>query len=142
LKTPQGAALLASTRLDKWLWAARFFKTRSLAQDAIESGRVLLNSQRAKAAKEVRPDDLIDIRISHSAWTVRVRFISDVRASAGVAQTLYAETEQSMLAREAAREQQRLAPEPAARRARSGAWRRGRLVLAQAACCSPGFDPK
>ncbi len=110
------AQLLASTRLDKWLWAARFFKTRSLAQQAIEAGRVLLNAQRVKPAKEVHQDDLIDIRMSQSAWTVRVRFISDVRGPAGVAQTLYAETEASMLAREAAREQQRLAPEPAARR--------------------------
>ena len=116
MKAARVAPLLASTRLDKWLWAARFFKTRSLAQDAIESGRVLLNSLRVKPAKDVHPDDLIDIKMSHSAWTIRVRFISDVRGSAGVAQTLYAETEQSMLAREAAREQQRLAPEPGARR--------------------------
>ncbi len=116
MKAAPLAELLASTRLDKWLWAARFFKTRSLAQQAIEAGRVLLNAQRVKPAKEVHQDDLVDIRISQSAWTVRVRFISDVRGPAGVAQTLYAETEASMLAREAAREQQRLAPEPAARR--------------------------
>ncbi len=108
--------LLASTRLDKWLWAARFFKTRSLAQQAIEAGRVLLNSERVKPAKEVHADDLIDLRLSQHAQRVRVRFISDVRGSAGVAQTLYAETEESMLAREAVREQQRLAPEPGARR--------------------------
>jgi ribosome-associated heat shock protein Hsp15 len=108
--------MLAQTRLDKWLWAARFFKTRSLAQDAIDSGRVLLNEVRVKPAKDVREDDIVDIRMPQGNWTVRVRRISDVRGPAGVAQTLYAETEASMLAREALRERQRLAPEPAARR--------------------------
>ncbi len=109
-------AHLAHTRLDKWLWAARFFKTRSLAQQAIEAGRVLLNQARVKPAKEVHLDDIVEVRVSTTVFTVRVRLISDVRGPAGVAQTLYAETEASMLTREAARERARLAPEPALKR--------------------------
>jgi ribosome-associated heat shock protein Hsp15 len=109
-------AHLAHTRLDKWLWAARFFKTRSLAQQAIEAGRVMLNQSRVKPAKEVHLDDIIEVRVATTVFIVRVRLISDVRGPAGVAQTLYAETEASMLTREAARERARLAPEPGLKR--------------------------
>ena len=100
-------------RLDKWLWAARFFKTRSLAIQAIEAGRVKVNDERVKPAREARIDDLVRLVIGEQEWEVRVRGLSDTRASAGIAQTLYAETEASMTAREAAREQRRLYREPA-----------------------------
>lgn len=100
-------------RLDKWLWAARFFKTRSLATQAIEASRVRLNGEPAKPAKEVHIDDLLTIRTGEVVWEVRVRKLSDVRASAGIAQTLYAETEASMTARAAQAEARKLYREPA-----------------------------
>ncbi len=100
-------------RLDKWLWAARFFKTRSLATQAIEASRVRLNGEPAKPAKEVRIDDLLTIRTGEVIWEVRVRKLSDVRASAGIAQTLYAETEASMVARAKQAETRKLYREPA-----------------------------
>ena len=100
-------------RLDKWLWAARFFKTRSLAVRAIEAGRVRCRGELVKPAKEVHVDDLLDIRIGELHWEVRVRKLSDVRASAGIAQTLYAETEESMRLRAEQIEVRRLYPEPA-----------------------------
>ncbi len=100
-------------RLDKWLWHARFFKTRSLASQAIEAGRVRFNGDAAKPAKEVRLDDLLMIRNGEVVWEVRVRKLSDVRASAGIAQTLYAETEASMIARAKQAEARRLYREPA-----------------------------
>lgn len=118
-----------STRLDKWLWAARFFKTRSLAQQAIDAGRVSLNGVRAKPAKETHIDDVLDIVVGTSRWEVRVRRISDVRGPAGIAQTLYAETEESMLRRAAQREQARLAPEPA--RGRGRPTKRDRRALSR-----------
>ncbi len=100
-------------RLDKWLWAARFFKTRSLAIQAIEAGRVRWNGAPAKPAREVHIDDLLAIRIGDVHWEIRVRKLSDVRSSAGIAQTLYAETEASMVQRAAQVEQRRLYREPA-----------------------------
>lgn len=120
-----------STRLDKWLWAARFFKTRSLAQQAIDAGRVTLNGTRAKPAKETRIDDVLEIVVGTTRWAVRVRRISDVRGPAGIAQTLYAETEDSMLARAAAREHARLYPEPARQGGRP--TKRDRRTLARVA---------
>ena len=99
-------------RLDKWLWAARFFKTRSLASEEIGKGRVQVNGQTAKASREVRLDDLIELRQGSVARTVRVCGLSHVRGPAPVAQALYAETAASLAAREQLAEQRRLAPEP------------------------------
>ena len=99
-------------RLDKWLWAARFFKTRSLASEEIGKGRVQVNGQTAKASREVRLDDLIELRQGSVARTVRVCGLSHVRGPAPVAQALYAETAASLAAREQPAEQRRLAPEP------------------------------
>lgn len=104
----------ARTRIDKWLWAARFFKTRSLASDAVDGGKVQINDARVKPAKEVRPGDLLRIAIGPVTWTVVVRDISDKRGPAAEAQKLYEETEDSRLAREAQREQSRMAAEPGA----------------------------
>lgn len=70
-------------RLDKWLWAARFFKTRSLATDAIERGRVKVNEERVKPARNVRIGDLLDIDNGSSEWQVRVEDLSDKRGRAG-----------------------------------------------------------
>ncbi|MBT9459216.1 MAG: RNA-binding S4 domain-containing protein [Burkholderiaceae bacterium] len=101
-------------RLDKWLWAARFYKTRSLAAEEVGKGRVQVNSQQAKAAKELRVGDLLDLRQGQIARTVRVLGLSAVRGPAPQAQALYEETPESLAARAKAAEQQRLAPEPAA----------------------------
>ncbi len=91
---------METIRIDKWLWAARFFKTRSAATDAVLGGRVHLNDARAKPAKEVRAGDTIDLRIGQLAWTLVVRGVADKRGSATVAKTLYDETPDSLAARE------------------------------------------
>lgn len=103
---------MAGTRLDKWLWAARFFKTRSLATQEIGKGRVQVNGQDAKASREVRPGDRIELRQGTVARTVLVLAVSDVRGPAPVAQALYEETPESIAAREAAAQRHREAPEP------------------------------
>jgi ribosome-associated heat shock protein Hsp15 len=89
-----------SVRIDKWLWAARFFKTRSAATDAVVGGRVQLNGARAKPAKEVRAGDAIELRIGQLAWTLVVRGVADKRGPASVARALYDETPDSVAARE------------------------------------------
>ncbi|MCY7303094.1 MAG: RNA-binding S4 domain-containing protein [Thermoleophilia bacterium] len=91
---------METVRIDKWLWAARFFKTRSAATDAVLGGRVHLNDARVKPAKEVRAGDTIDLRIGQLAWTLVVRDVADKRGSATVAKTLYDETPDSLAARE------------------------------------------
>lgn len=100
-------------RLDKWLWAARFYKTRSLAVDEIGKGRVFVNDQAAKPSREVAPGDRITIRKEDPALHVRVVAVSGVRGPAPVARLLYEETPESIAARERAAEMRRLAPEPA-----------------------------
>ena len=82
-------------RIDKWLWAARFFKTRSLAVDAIEAGRVLVNGVRVKVAKAVGNGDRLEIRIGRYQFDVEVLGISDKRGPAPAAQKLYRESEES-----------------------------------------------
>ncbi|MDI3401762.1 S4 domain-containing protein [Pseudomonas sp. V88_4] len=89
-------------RLDKWLWAARFFKTRALAKTAIESGKVHCRGERCKPGKEPRIGDEFEIRAGFDEKTVVVRALSIVRRGAPEAQTLYAETEASVAKREAA----------------------------------------
>lgn len=88
-------------RLDKWLWAARFFKTRSLAKSAIESGKVHLDGQRVKVSKEIAVGDTLQIRLGWDEKTVQVIQLSDQRRSAPEAQALYAETAESAARREA-----------------------------------------
>ena len=99
-------------RIDKWLWAARFFKTRALAVDALDLGRVLVQGQVAKPSREVRAGDTLQIRQGPVQRTVIVRGISAQRGPAPVAQQLYEETPESIADRERAAEQRRLAPEP------------------------------
>lgn len=100
-------------RLDKWLWAARFYKTRSLAASEVGKGRVLVNGQPVKPARDVTINDLISIRKDDPTTHVRVCAISNVRGPAPVARLLYEETPESVAAREHAAELRRLAPEPA-----------------------------
>ena len=98
-----------SLRIDKWLWAARFFKTRSLAAEAVTGGKVRVGGQRTKPACTVRVDDELRIRRGACEMTVRVRALSARRGPAKVAQSLYEETEFSVAARQALVEQRRLA---------------------------------
>ena len=95
-------------RIDKWLWAARFYKTRSLAADEIGKHRVQVNGEVAKASREVKAGDTVTLRQGPVERTVRVRALSGQRGPAPVAQQLYEETAESLAAQAAAREQRRL----------------------------------
>ena len=98
-----------AVRIDKWLWAARFYKTRGLATDAVLGGHVQLNGARVKPAKEIRVGDRVLVRIGALAWDVEVLGLSDKRGPASVARTLYEESEESRVARETFVQQKRLA---------------------------------
>jgi ribosome-associated heat shock protein Hsp15 len=100
------------TRVDKWLWAARFFKTRGLASEAIQGGRVKVNGVRAKPAREVRAGDQVEVRIGELTWAVVVEGIAEKRGSATQAALLYTETPESRERRELFAAQRRLAPVP------------------------------
>lgn len=100
-------------RIDKWLWAARFYKTRSLAAEEVDRHRVQVNGDVVKPAREVRAGDLVQLRQGPDTRTVRVRGLSMQRGPAPVAQLLYEETAESIAALSAAREERRLAREPA-----------------------------
>lgn len=100
---------MEQVRLDKWLWAARLYKTRSLATEAVLGGRVKLNGARAKPAKEVRLDDTIEATTGMVQRTVVVTGISEKRGPASVAATLYAETQESVAKREQQAAERRLA---------------------------------
>ena len=102
-----------SLRIDKWLWAARFFKTRSIASDEIGKNRVQINGQDAKASREVKPGDTVRMRQGQVERTVLVKGISPVRGPAPVAQLLYEETAESLAQRQKLAEMNRLSREPA-----------------------------
>jgi ribosome-associated heat shock protein Hsp15 len=96
-------------RLDKWLWAARFFKTRSLAADAIETGKVEVNGERVKRAKQLQIGDVVRVRLGPYNHIVSVRLLSERRGPASVAATLYEENEEGRKAREALQAQMKAA---------------------------------
>lgn len=98
----------SKVRLDKWLWAARFYKTRGLAIEAIKGGHVQLNGQRAKPAKTVALNDEVSIKKSSTSFEVRVTGLSEKRGSATMAAELYQETEHSLRQREEQAEQRKL----------------------------------
>ncbi|HEY3934209.1 MAG TPA: RNA-binding S4 domain-containing protein [Gemmatimonadales bacterium] len=100
----------ASVRLDKWLWAARFFKTRSAATEAVNGGKVDVNGDRVKPARPVHPGDTVELRIPPYHYRVVVTGLGERRGSAAQAATLYQETADSLAERERLREQLRLAP--------------------------------
>ncbi len=102
-----------SLRIDKWLWAARFYKTRSLACDEVTKHRVQINGQDVKPAREVKVGDTLQLRQGHVTKTIVVKGISATRGPAPMAQLLYEETPQSMALRAQQAEQNRLAFEPA-----------------------------
>ncbi|MDB6164452.1 MAG: RNA-binding protein [Xanthomonadaceae bacterium] len=94
---------LAPVRLDQWLWAARFFKTRTLARQAVETGKVAIGGQRAKPARGVRVGDALHITRGEERFEIQVLAVSDRRGSAGIAQALYSESEASRQRRESER---------------------------------------
>jgi ribosome-associated heat shock protein Hsp15 len=100
-------------RIDKWLWAARFYKTRSLAAEEIGKHRIQVNGEIAKASREVKAGDMVALRHGATVRVVKVMDLSKQRGPAPVAQKLYEETQESIAAQEHAREQRRLGSEPA-----------------------------
>jgi ribosome-associated heat shock protein Hsp15 len=103
---------LERLRIDKWLWAARFYKTRSLASGAITAGHIKLDGHAVKPARELRCGDTLEIAIGGSVWTVIVCGLNELRRPAPEARLLYEETAQSSARRAAEKEAQRLAPPP------------------------------
>ena len=116
-------------RIDKWLWAARFYKTRSLAVDEIDKGRVRINDLEAKPAREVKVGDTVALRQGPVTRTLTVLGISNQRGAAPVAQQLYLETEESIALRTLAAEQRRLHPEPASSQEHGRPTKRDRRTL-------------
>lgn len=116
-------------RIDKWLWAARFYKTRTLASEEIARGRVEVNGQEVKPAREVKVGDTVGLRQGPVVRTVVVKGLSGTRGPAPVAQQLYEETADSIKAREQAAERRRLAPEPALTIEQGRPTKRGRREL-------------
>jgi len=104
----------ARLRIDKWLWAARFFKTRTLATDAVNLGRIQLNGETLKPSREVRVGDRVRIEVERLIWEVEVLGVSELRGPASVAQTLYRETDDSRQIRDAELARRKLFREPAA----------------------------
>ena len=105
--------LMEKLRIDKWLWAARFYKTRTLASEEIDKGRVHINGVAVKPAREVKAGDTVMVRTGPISRSVVVQGVSDKRGGAPQAALLFTETAESIAARLAAAEQRRLAPEPA-----------------------------
>jgi ribosome-associated heat shock protein Hsp15 len=106
----------AAVRVDKWLWAARFYKTRSAAQKAIEGGKVKLNGDRTKPAKDLKTGDVLSIQIGAYEWQITVLQLSEQRGPAPVARLLYEESAESRASREAEAAKRRLTIEPATTR--------------------------
>lgn len=100
-------------RVDRWLWVARFYKTRSLASAEVDGGHVEVNGERAKPAKQIKPGDVLRIRLNQNTWVVTVRALSERRGPASEARLLYEEDAASRAERDRLAEQRRLAPPPA-----------------------------
>ena len=116
-------------RVDKWLWAARFYKTRSLATEEVARGRVEVNGAPVKPARDLKAGDTVTLRQGPVSRTVVVKGLSNMRGPAPVAQQLYEETADSLQARQQAAEQRRLSPEPAHSIEHGRPTKRGRREL-------------
>lgn len=128
--SPKIPATSLKYRLDKWLWAARFYKTRSLASDEIARNRVSVNGLAAKASREVRLEDRIELRQGSITKIVIVKGLSEVRGSAPVALSLYSETPESIAQRKEAAEQRRFAGDPSSALAQGRPTKKDRRKLA------------
>ena len=105
-------SVTASVRIDRWLWAARFFKTRAAATEAVLGGRVRLNGERVKPAKHVHPADIVEVKVGEARWTITVLEVADKRGSARIAAALFEETAESMAERKRSAEERRLSRPP------------------------------
>jgi ribosome-associated heat shock protein Hsp15 len=132
---------MTGVRLDKWLWAARFYKTRGLSTDEIGKGRVTVNGQPAKPSREVRIGDNIELRQNQVARTVVVRDTSNVRGPAPAAQALYEETPESIALRERLATERRESAEPAQTLEFGRPTKRNRRQLADWNRWSASVDP-
>lgn len=112
MKTEKQPDAPAAVRVDKWLWAARFFKTRAAAQRAVDGGKVKLNGERTRPAKELKTGDMLVIHVGTCEWVIRVARLSDKRGPAIVAHTLYAEDEASRVRRTEQAALRRVAADP------------------------------
>lgn len=119
---------LTRVRIDKWVWAARFFKTRSLAAQAVEKGRVRLGGVTVKPARDVRVGDIVTIDLDRLEWEVTVTGISDIRGPASIARTLYEETAEGKSRREAEVARRKLYREPGAEREGRPTGRERRVI--------------
>lgn len=135
------SAATDGVRLDKWLWAARFFKTRSLASDEIGKNRVQVNGKVAKASRDVRVGDRIELRQGQAPRTVVVLGLSALRGSASLAGQLFEETPESKAQREQIAAQRRLAPEPAQSLEQGRPTKRDRRLLSDWNRWSASIDP-
>ncbi len=133
--------MMDSMRLDKWLWAARLYKTRTLAAQDVVRGRVSVNGQAAKPARELRVGDRLDLQQPGFRQELTVLQLSLQRGSATVARTMYAESPESLAAREKALQQRRLAPEPAAALGQGRPTKRERRALASWQRWSASVEP-
>jgi len=128
-------------RLDKWLWAARFYRTRALAAEDIERGRVAVNEQVAKASRELHEGDVVELRQPRSVRTFVVRALSRQRGPASEAQALYGETAESVARREREAAERKLHREPALAIAQGRPTKRDRRQLADWDRWSASADP-
>jgi ribosome-associated heat shock protein Hsp15 len=135
------ASAAPKVRLDKWLWAARFFKTRSLSADEIGKGRVQVNGQVAKASRDVRVGDRIELRQGHVARTVVVKAALEQRGSASVAQTMFDETPESIAQREKQALERRMNTEPSLAIEQGRPTKRDRRQLADWTRWSASAEP-
>lgn len=119
-------------RIDKWLWASRFYKTRSLAADEIDKGRVSVNGAGVKPSKELKVGDTVEVHMGAVSRRVIVTSLTDKRGSAALAALMFSETQASVAKRLAAAEQRRLAPEPALSLAQGRPTKRDRRTLEKA----------
>ena len=104
--------MTASVRIDRWLWAARFFKTRAAATEAVIGGRVRVNGERVKPAKHAHPADFVEVKVGEVRWTITVLEVAEKRGSARIAAALFEEAAESMAERKRDAEQRRLSRPP------------------------------